>query len=184
MTSSALTGNTSGLASATSPGLVGISTQTFAGKKTLDGGALIKGDTSGVAIAASYVGEFTFGSQSTGTGGSTYYVETTTAIVAAGVTLVSLTLNKGNYFLSFYHQWQSPDATTRTSTYLVRIGGTNVTTAFLQDKTQALMFGCFSFSIPIIITTDSTAVSLFGSCTALSGAALNNKAVISGFRFA
>ena len=54
---SALTGNTSGLATAVSPGLVGITTQTFAGKKTLDGGALIKGDTSGVAIAAGYVGE-------------------------------------------------------------------------------------------------------------------------------
>jgi hypothetical protein len=37
MTSSALTGNTSGLASATSPGLVGITTQTFAGDKTLTG---------------------------------------------------------------------------------------------------------------------------------------------------
>jgi hypothetical protein len=37
MTSSALTGNTSGLASATSPGLVGTSTQTFAGNKTLTG---------------------------------------------------------------------------------------------------------------------------------------------------
>jgi hypothetical protein len=34
---SALTGNTSGLASATSPGLVGITTQTFAGDKTLTG---------------------------------------------------------------------------------------------------------------------------------------------------
>jgi hypothetical protein len=37
MASSALTGNTSGLASATSPGLVGIDTQTFAGDKTLSG---------------------------------------------------------------------------------------------------------------------------------------------------
>jgi len=57
MANSAWSGNTAGLASATSPGLVGITTQTFAGKKTLDGGALIKGDTSGVAIAAGYVGE-------------------------------------------------------------------------------------------------------------------------------
>ena len=38
MTSSALTGNTSGLASATSPGLVGTSTQTFAGVKTFQDG--------------------------------------------------------------------------------------------------------------------------------------------------
>jgi hypothetical protein len=56
MTSSALTGNTSGLASATSPGLVGITTQTFAGKKTLDGGALINGDSAGTTITAGYIG--------------------------------------------------------------------------------------------------------------------------------
>lgn len=55
---SALTGNTSGLATAVSPGLVGTGTQTFAGKKTLDGGALIKGDTSGVAIPSGYLGYF------------------------------------------------------------------------------------------------------------------------------
>ena len=56
MSNSAWSGNTAGLASAVSPGLVGTSTQTFAGKKTLDGGALIKGDTSGVAINSNYVG--------------------------------------------------------------------------------------------------------------------------------
>lgn len=44
-------------ASATQSGLVNTSSQTFAGKKTLDGGALIKGDTTGSAIAAGYVGE-------------------------------------------------------------------------------------------------------------------------------
>jgi len=38
MSSSALTGNTSGLATATSPGLVGTSTQTFAGAKTFQDG--------------------------------------------------------------------------------------------------------------------------------------------------
>ncbi len=57
MPSSAISFNTAGLATATSPGLVGTGAQTFAGKKTLDGGALIKGDTSGVAIAAGYVGQ-------------------------------------------------------------------------------------------------------------------------------
>lgn len=57
MPSSALSGNIQGLASASSPGIVGTGAQTFGGKKTLDGGALIKGDTSGVAIAAGYVGQ-------------------------------------------------------------------------------------------------------------------------------
>lgn len=62
MPNSAISFNTAGLASATSPGLVGTGAQTFAGKKTLDGGALIKGDTSGAAIAASYVGQVITGS--------------------------------------------------------------------------------------------------------------------------
>jgi len=89
MTSSALTGNTSGLASATSPGLVGITTQTFAGKKTLDGGALIKGDTSGVAIAASYVGEVLNSTVSTVTnvGVSGQYFNATSLTLTAGTWL-------------------------------------------------------------------------------------------------
>lgn len=57
MSNSAISFNTSGLATPTSPGLVGTGAQTFAGKKTLDGGAAIKGDTSGVGIASGYVGE-------------------------------------------------------------------------------------------------------------------------------
>jgi hypothetical protein len=57
MPNSAISFNTSGLATTTSPGLVGTGAQTFAGKKTLDGGALIKGDTSGVVVPAGYVGE-------------------------------------------------------------------------------------------------------------------------------
>jgi hypothetical protein len=56
MTSSALTGNTSGLASATSSGLVGTDVQTFAGKKTFSTGALISGDSAGTTIPAGYIG--------------------------------------------------------------------------------------------------------------------------------
>lgn len=87
---SALTGNTSGLATAVSPGLVGITTQTFAGKKTLDGGALIKGDTSGVAIATSYVGQVfrTSAASQTITSGSGA-INLVTHAVGAGIWLVS-----------------------------------------------------------------------------------------------
>jgi hypothetical protein len=54
MTSSALTGNTSGLASATSPGLVGITTQTFAGVKTFNSPPVIS-DASGIVAATASV---------------------------------------------------------------------------------------------------------------------------------
>lgn len=53
-------------ASATQSGLVNTTAQTFAGKKTLDGGALIKGDTTGNAIASGYVGEVIKNSYSSG----------------------------------------------------------------------------------------------------------------------
>jgi len=63
MTSSALTGNTSGLASATSPGLVGITTQTFAGVKTFQDAPII-GNASGIAAASATVqGVVTTGTQ-------------------------------------------------------------------------------------------------------------------------
>lgn len=85
MSNSAITFNTAGLASTTSPGLVGTGAQTFAGKKTLDGGALIKGDTSGVAIATGYVGEKLYAENNTllnlGTPGSNAYVSVTNTFV-------------------------------------------------------------------------------------------------------
>jgi hypothetical protein len=92
MANSAIVGNVQGLASATSPGLVGTSAQTFAGKKTLDGGALIKGDTTGAAVAAGYIGELAL-LQS-----SSYAINNTQAgwRVAA-----STTLNAGIYLVSF-----------------------------------------------------------------------------------
>jgi len=86
MTSSALTGNTSGLASATSPGLVGITTQTFAGKKTFSTGALISGDSAGTTITAGYIGYqvkgFTAGASAVPLTTSTY-----TDVVSGGISL-------------------------------------------------------------------------------------------------
>lgn len=58
MSNSAFTpsNNLSVPATTTQAGTVSTVAQTFAGKKTFDGGAAIKGDTSGSAIASGYVG--------------------------------------------------------------------------------------------------------------------------------
>lgn len=57
MSNSTITQQVQGLATPTSPGLVGTGTQSFAGKKTFEGGAAIKGDTSGVPVGTGYVGQ-------------------------------------------------------------------------------------------------------------------------------
>lgn len=88
MPNSAITQQVQGLATTTSPGLVGTGAQTFAGKKTLDGGALIKGDTSGVAIATGYVGERVWVNIPSTNGSTTRGVETnvaTLSIPSAGI---------------------------------------------------------------------------------------------------
>jgi hypothetical protein len=181
--SSVITQQVQGLATATSPGLVGTGAQTWAGVKTFQSGAVVAGDTSSNLISSGNIGEFS-GSVNAGTGGAVYYTVSTTAITSSATVLNSVTLNKGKYFFNFYHAFQNPDATTHTVTYYVRIGGTNCSPAFLQDKTTNIMAGCFSMALPIIITSDSTVLSLVGVCAGLSGAALNNQCVISGFRCA
>lgn len=90
MPNSAISFNTSGLATTTSPGLVGTGAQTFAGVKTFQDGASIKGDTSGATIATGFVGQRLAGTE-----------RALTSVGAAFVTGATscITLNKGVYLL-------------------------------------------------------------------------------------
>lgn len=180
MASSAWSGNTSGLASATSPGLVGTSTQTFAGKKTLDGGALIAGDTSGSIISSPYVGQF-LGTQSTGTNGSAYYVNSTTAVTATNASICSTTVNKGIYFCSYAVRCYQTDGVNRAFNTALRIGGTAVTPTLVVDTVNNTFFS-LSWSVPIIITADSTTVALYAQMQLLTGSTSGNQSMISLLR--
>lgn len=80
MSNSAITQQVQGLATPTSPGLVGTGAQTFAGKKTFDGGAVIKGDTSGVAVGAGYIGQLVSFTERAVISGTSNYTATTNSI--------------------------------------------------------------------------------------------------------
>lgn len=157
MPNSAITFNTAGLASATSPGLVGTGAQTFAGKKTLSGGALIAGDVSGSAIATSYIGEM-IGTLRSGTNGFTYSSRTTTnPTVGAYGTVLGLTLNKGIWIISF--QSTTSCSSTANINYFINCGGTAITQATTQPQyTGTSVF--FAASLPVVISADGVAVNL------------------------
>lgn len=170
MPSSALSGNTSGLATDTSPGLVGTGAQTFAGKKTLDGGALIKGDTSGTAVAAGYVGEL-FGTLRSGTGGFTYSTRSTTSVpTTTQSSVISLTLNKGVYLISYKIKCASSlTANLEVSFY---IGGTQVDATNGDGYVSPSYYGSVSNITPITISSDSTSVAVYAAVS--SGTSLGN----------
>ena len=80
-------------ATASQQGTVSTTAQTFAGKKTLDGGALIKGDTSGVTIATGYLGENVRSQGNTTFTSTNGIVNVTTINITAGVWILSGYIN-------------------------------------------------------------------------------------------
>lgn len=172
MGNSANSGNILGYAPGTQPGLVSTVAQTFAGKKTLDGGALIKGDTSGSAIASSYVGEM-LGTLRSGTGGFTYSTQSTTAPTQTTYTAVlQYTLNKGVYLISYRVRCYITSGTSELRTQ-PRIGGTTLTAQPMATQVTASYFGSNSETLPIVISSDSTVFDIYASIGA-GGPALGN----------
>ncbi len=102
MSNSAISFNTAGLASATSPGLVGTGAQTFAGDKTLsgllsaNGGILNTGLTGANATAATAGGSGKVG-ETIGTGVGT----TTLNSNGSSTTLATFTITRGVWLLSY-----------------------------------------------------------------------------------
>jgi hypothetical protein len=78
-------------ASAIAQGTVTTGSQIFAGKKTFDGGALIKGDVSGINIATGYVGEVKSNANTTGVSlpNATYVEVANTGSLSAGIWLLT-----------------------------------------------------------------------------------------------
>ena len=163
-------------ASATAQGTVTTGAQTFAGKKTLDGGALIKGDTSGI-IPAGYIGEqlSVLGSElTTSTTGGVTLTLATLPITSAGVWKVEFYVwnieasgvNAGAIFMA--------NAKYNDSTFTPTIATNGDNSGVLAFVTQgaAIRGGAYS-SIPgYVVATDGTkSVFLRQAITLSSGTA-------------
>lgn len=168
---------TGGLIQVTLPSVTGFSSAsaTFAMQAAAIGATLplqisgaqvtgpVLGSTSGAAAGAGYVGEI-IGTERAGTGGKTYSDQSSTAITPAAteVTLISRTLNKGIYRLDYTGSVNV--GTSDTWFTSVFVGGTRVNRVNNQmgEYVVAGQICTKSFSMPIVITADSTAVVISG----------------------
>jgi len=130
----------------------------------------VLGSTSGVAPAAGVIGEM-FGTERAGTGGSTYSTSATTAPTSSATLMVSVTLNKGSYIISGYTRAVQTDGTSRDYVVEVRVGGTNVLQGQPRITCTNGAAGYVPFSLPILISTDSTAVAVYTQLISLTGTA-------------
>jgi hypothetical protein len=164
-------------ASAIAQGAVTTGAQTFAGKKTFDGGALIKGDTSGAAIAAGYVGEqlIALGSElTTSTTGGVTLTLATLPITSAGVWKVEFYVwnieaagvNAGAIFMA------NAKYNDNTFTPTIATNGDNSGVVAFVTQGAAIRGGSYS-SIPgFVVATDGTkSVFLRQNITLSSGTA-------------
>lgn len=120
-------------------------------------GVALKGRTDGQAVAAGYVGE-TLGTERAGSGGKTYSVQTNTALTGSPGAVVSLTLNKGIYYVSA--NTYSYTSSTANLTATMRLGGSAITES-RATLTNVSNPGFLSFSLPITVTADGVVVALY-----------------------
>lgn len=163
MSNSAISFNTAGLASATSPGLVGTGAQTFAGAKTFQDGAVITGSTSGSSISAANIGSLSANFYRAATGLSTGSGNVGAVVaIPAGVFLVVATCTAaGGSGMSF-------------SSVAIGGSGTNVTTLssasqkYSVSGTSSINFGTYVAYVNSTGTNLQFTYSLTGSSVDMS----------------
>lgn len=118
------------------------------------------GLTTGIAIPSLYVGEMP-GTLSSGTGGFTYKTNTTTNWTNSAASVVSYTLNKGVYIVSAMGKFTA-NAGGGNCQFTLRVGGTTVTGTQQFGTTASAETTWTCAAVPIVISTDSTAVAVYG----------------------
>jgi hypothetical protein len=126
-------------------------------------GTPILGKTDGVAVASGYVGE-ALGTARTGTGGNTYSDRANTALSGSATVLLERNLNKGVYLLSAIAQAYSSSGVL-TAKYYVAATATQLTNTYTVTNAQGAECLCTIPAMPIVITTDSTPIRLYGYTT-------------------
>lgn len=136
-------------------------------------GTPILGKTDGFAVASGYVGE-AIGTERAGTNGKSFSTRSTIVVTATLASLVTYNLNKGSYIVSGFYTAYHPDVgTVRNLDCYLRVGGTDVTAkvrAVAADRFYEMT--CSFGAVPITITSDNTAVAIWGNIPSLAGTAV------------
>ena len=118
------------------------------------------GLTTGVAIANGYIGEMP-GTLASGTGGGSYKTSTTTNWTNSAASIVSYSLNKGVYLVAAAGKFTGPVGAGNAQ-WNLRVGGTAVTSTYQSQYNSSGEFAYHVPMVPIVISSDSTAVALYG----------------------
>jgi len=110
-------------------------------------------------VTSESISEFPDGTKRSGTGGHTYSVRATTALTTTPQTVLTSTLNKGLYLVSVSVNSENSGGTNPTLIVGFNIGGTSVLIDNMYQRVPA-GFAVISFTIPIVITSDSTAINV------------------------
>jgi hypothetical protein len=117
------------------------------------------GSTTGAAVAAGYIGELS-GSQRSGTNGFSYSTRSTTSVPATtAASVISVSLNKGQYIVSYKIRCAS--GVTSNLDAALYVGGTQVEATNSQGTATSAQFASASNSLPVVITADATTIAVF-----------------------
>jgi hypothetical protein len=119
----------------------------------------IKGSADGVASPAGYIGEM-IGTQRSGTNGYSYSTRNTTSLTTTPSTIISVSLNKGVYIVSY--KLHCSGSTALNMNGILQVGGTSVEAQATRGYASTTVFGSCTNSLPIVVSADSTTVSVYG----------------------
>jgi hypothetical protein len=117
------------------------------------------GNTSGSPASSGNIGEL-LGTLRSFTGGRCYSTRSTTVPTPSETAVVSTTLNKGLYLVTFKSDTVSPSGVSTIIYAQPTVGGSDVFATSAYDQIVNGFGKTFCFTIPILITSDTTAVAL------------------------